>query len=464
MADRWHIYRDGKALGPFNAAEIRKQLRDGDLDPFDLVAREGSPLRRELVEVDELFATAPAPAEAQYATDQATQTLGTIDKLVAGEARLPGGFVPPDEVLQGNLVLADAAAANATQVSGSAAPPVRRRKKDPKHYHLRDAKGRVLGPLSATDVQALFYKGVINASVMVMKQGSSAKVPADKFVAVLARSKGGGTTRPRQGAHPAMMSGQQRVSRLTQLKAAQMARLEQVRGTRFLTMVLVVAAVALLGLAGVLAYRNGGGEWIARKFAAFSSPAPETPAKRRPRARPTSVPVKTGGALPRPTTYRPEPRPMPRVERPERKKPERKKPERKKPEKAKPAPVKVVKPPKPVKVTSAVAVAPAKPKPVPKPAPAPAPKPAAPAGPSVAALTDGQTISHFGPMRYDPAAVATRTGACVVAFSGGGGTVTGRFFKDGFGAALAARKGSAYISGIVRKSGGGTMVLIQDVQ
>src|SRR5688500_1967963 len=55
MSDRWYIYKDGQALGPMTAAQIRDGLRDGSFDPFDLVSRDGSHVRLELVEVDEIF-------------------------------------------------------------------------------------------------------------------------------------------------------------------------------------------------------------------------------------------------------------------------------------------------------------------------------------------------------------------------------------------------------------------------
>ena len=90
--------------------------------------------------------------------------------------------------------------------------------------------------------------------------------------------------------------------------------------------------------------------------------------------------------------------------------------------------------------------------------------PRKPVGPSVASLTDGQQVTHLGPFRYDPAAIAKCTGACVVPFSGPGGGVVGRFFKAGFGEAFTAHKGSAYLSGIVRQNGGSTTILIQNVE
>ncbi len=544
MSDRWHIFKDGKAHGPYSAAEIRDQLREGDLDPFDLVAREGSSVRRELVEIDELFSTSKAAngvgGEAGFEGNAPTESMGggangaarrTIDRLLAGEGQLPGGFVPPNDVLNGNLHLASDEAVNATQVSNGAAvtrPPRsgtgsgsgsgKRRKKDAKHFNLKDPKGRVLGPLSANDIQGLFYKGVIDKNVLVLKQGSSAKVPVDRFVAVFARSKSGGGTRPRQqGAHPAL-SSQQRSPTMLRAAAAQGAQRSTMRTQKIVTVMLVIAAVAMLGLAGYLAYKKGATDWVEKKVAALTADEPKKPRKKRREPRVEDEIGRGGGKLPRPEAFE-EPgikkapkrkkgaiREVPvdedeapvRVERKakrdgrdvrdgreartkrdrdrerEKKRAELlKRAEIAKRKRAAPPPLKT---PRPAAKTSKVAFVPAPvPKPAPLPAPAPAPAPAPPkntppkvaakaAGQTVGSLANGQQVSRLGPMRYDPAAVAKCSGPCVVTFSGAGGSVTGRFFKDGFGDALAAKKGSAYISGIVRKSGGVTTILIQDVQ
>ena len=64
MAVRWLIFSAGGQLGPWSASRIRDELRGGRIDPFDLVAIEGSQIKRPLVEVDEIFETAQVQSAA----------------------------------------------------------------------------------------------------------------------------------------------------------------------------------------------------------------------------------------------------------------------------------------------------------------------------------------------------------------------------------------------------------------
>src|SRR5688500_555295 len=64
MMKRWYIFRDGRALGPYDAREIRESLREGMWDPFDLVSAEGSAVKIPLVEVDEIFASSQVELQA----------------------------------------------------------------------------------------------------------------------------------------------------------------------------------------------------------------------------------------------------------------------------------------------------------------------------------------------------------------------------------------------------------------
>ncbi len=189
MSDRWLIFKDGHALGPFTPEEIRQSLREGTFDPFDLVAREGSSLRRELVEVDELFFT----SKVVYADEQASA--GGRAAAGGGGAFAPSGQMPalrdmtqasqqgaPDVAGNGHLALASSNKATlASQVPGRPVGQqnsLRKRRRDPKHFHVMDPRGRVLGPISAGEIQALFYKGVLDTDVKVMRDGSRAQASA----------------------------------------------------------------------------------------------------------------------------------------------------------------------------------------------------------------------------------------------------------------------------------------------
>ncbi len=55
MAKRWNVHHGNENLGLKTAKEIREDLRKGTLDPFDKVSAEGSNIREDLIEVDEIF-------------------------------------------------------------------------------------------------------------------------------------------------------------------------------------------------------------------------------------------------------------------------------------------------------------------------------------------------------------------------------------------------------------------------
>lgn len=496
MNERWHIYREGEALGPFTAVEIRAQLRAGEVDPFDLVGREGSTLRRELVEVDELFARADASDDAKpfslKSVSDGTSAVASatgqrrINRVVASEANTPEqrGFIPSAEAMQRNLHLASAEAVQATRVSRESTPirapePVKRRRKDPKHFNLRDGKGRVWGPLSASEIQNLFYKGIVDKKVVVLKESSTAVVPVDKFVAVFAQSKGGVRQR-QQGAHPALVSATPHLTTLQSLALAQSLRMEKVRVQRLITKLLMVAAFALLALSAWLVIKKSGSDWVEKiwesgptnvlrnsiKDRKISPPRAElkSPLPQRPVVASTQKPASAAAVTSKPPARVDKPTNATgslRKERNDRRRqPARDKRQVREKSRTSEARAEKKRRQEARRLARAPLVAAKKPAPVVQPSAAPA----KPAGTNLNALTDGQQVTRLGPLHYDPAAIAQCTGACVISFSGFGGSVSGRFFKDGFGEALAARKGSAYITGIVRKTGSSAMILIQDVQ
>jgi hypothetical protein len=55
-------------------------------------------------------------------------------------------------------------------------------------------------------------------------------------------------------------------------------------------------------------------------------------------------------------------------------------------------------------------------------------------------------------------------GMCNIQMSGPGGAVRVSFFKQAYGDALLAKGGSVYVNGIVKKSGGGTKIILSGVQ
>ena len=237
------------------AQEIRHALRAGSVDPFDLVAQEGSQIKTELVEVDEIFqedtranvseseTSSPAPSQASPSQNETTQnkplpkppepappaaevktssrpkaarrtSRATPEGGEKSAARKSDTASKQDQAPR-SLEFADQEALKnerraqrnpveeQTRVRGSlpsepeggektnlnqlprkqkTQPGGQDRKKKEKKFYLTDEKNRVLGPLSATEVQSLFYRGILGASVKVQKSGTNRKIPIRQFI------------------------------------------------------------------------------------------------------------------------------------------------------------------------------------------------------------------------------------------------------------------------------------------
>lgn len=190
MASRWQVFKDGELLGVMTAPEIRQALRDGVIDPFDQVVREGSGLRVELVEVDEIF---------DPSRDQMTAIDGQAGSRVQ---QLPQVQVSVNfHGNEGSQLKSQAVAyAPIKEPQAYAVPPgggvfsnventnsaLAMQRKDPKRFFLIDRNKQMLGPLSGAEVQSMFYRGMLSKGVRVQKQGESKMVPVQQFVAIYA--------------------------------------------------------------------------------------------------------------------------------------------------------------------------------------------------------------------------------------------------------------------------------------
>lgn len=218
MEARWYIHRDGEQVGPLTAAEIRNGLREGSVDPFDLVAREGSNLRVELVEVDEIFVNERNESSTKINIDSSERQLETQSNgfgAAANEARTRISLiknVPETRVETTQVPVAEAVIAEVPRLktevlvqSGvNLKSPVELQSKqegqkratpasirEPKRYHLMNKQGRFVGPLSAKEVVALFFKGTVDRSFFVVKNNAKTPVSIEKFVMVYARQENG---------------------------------------------------------------------------------------------------------------------------------------------------------------------------------------------------------------------------------------------------------------------------------
>jgi hypothetical protein len=546
---RWYIYKEGRSEGPMTAAEIRDGLRDGSFDPFDLVAREGSNVRVELVEVDEIFMNSKVvygegAAEARALPPGAAAALG--EELEGGAIPAQGEHTRPNnksaDVRMGNghLALADDSVGKASggqprsfhpsyapgggsgyHVGGDSGLQQQRNRREPKSYHVMDGRGRVLGPVSAREIQALFFKGVLDKSVVVMKNGSRSRVRVDKFVAVYSQQRGGRPSGPGGGevagaAHPAVQ-GPLQVGRLTTHQIMKAAYLEREK----LTLLAYLLSALLIVLAGLVLWRSGGEGWFAKAMNGGEDrrerlDEPTGQSRPRPKLKPKKAPkVKLSkkredrkaraARLEREAERRRETAKEREAERrAEKRKKEREKKrlaeerreerltaqraeERRRRQLAERRKQEVEKrrlearrridaewrnrerlealrkQREAVKAKLAKKTNASKAKPAAAPAPQPA-KASKPTGPQVAALADGQQVSRLGPMSFNRAQVEGCEAACSVTFSGASGTVTAKFFKTVWGPTLLSKSGSVYLTGLVRKSGGSTTIILSNIQ
>ena len=261
MKDAWYIYKGSGQLGPFTAEAIRQGLREGTIDPFDMVGRDGSSLRREIVEVDELFVTQEPAYEEQDATavrqpqghDIPASSFGDIGfqdrsqdfSEITQPNQRPGNAGIP-AIGGGPLHLA-ADPQTTVRIADAKSPPRNqspRRQRTPKHYYVTDAGARMLGPLSLEEIRSLFYRGVLPQGARVMREGSSAQVPVSKFLAVFSN----GQRSPAElGAHPRLTRS------LTTSPKASTANETPISPLAVFGMVI---ALLLLGAAGRLAWES----------------------------------------------------------------------------------------------------------------------------------------------------------------------------------------------------------------
>lgn len=170
MSGSWYVYKKNNRLGPMTSIEVRDALRDGTIDPMDLVSRVGSSVKIELYEVDEIFAVTNGQPITVTETHDAPIPLASGDfqnPVIAQNKRTAKSPVAPKPLIKGRS----------------------RRKRDPKKFFLIDRKKRRLGPLSAKEIQSIFYRGIVDQSAKVVKAGTEKKVPVGTFVNVYAGAR-----------------------------------------------------------------------------------------------------------------------------------------------------------------------------------------------------------------------------------------------------------------------------------
>lgn len=193
MSGLWNIFKgDGQQLGPYSASEIREALRDGSIDPFDQVARIGSKLKQSLVEVDEIFLEADSGIpKVDSVYDQNDELVNRGHNLSSTTHSLPNRGRRNRATAVSPRPLEDR---KPLEVSDRQQPNFRGKKanqanKYAKRFYLLDRRNRLLGPLSAAEIQSLFYRGVIDQDVLVSKDKGDKRVPVQQFIAAYVGAK-----------------------------------------------------------------------------------------------------------------------------------------------------------------------------------------------------------------------------------------------------------------------------------
>jgi len=185
MTDLWNIITsDGAELGPMTPLEIRDALREGRVDPFDQVYRSGSKVVQVLVEVDEIFAAAEAASR---------KSDSIYDEPEDGAAGEPSNHKTTLVAKKSNKTPNHKTIKSQRIVQHKNTPNKRadkpRPQRDKKRFHVTNKRGQSLGPLSAAEVQSLFYRGVLSKNVKVQKDHGSKKIPIQQFIGAYVGAK-----------------------------------------------------------------------------------------------------------------------------------------------------------------------------------------------------------------------------------------------------------------------------------
>ncbi len=171
---------------------MREELRAGRIDPFDMASREGSSIKRPLVEVDEIFQNSrvqmgelvnPKSAEVfsrklENATIMSTEVQS---QKVAVNQDLPS---MPVEAPRPRQFQALAAADKVNHGRGKSSG--RRR------YIVMDSVGRMRGPLTSAEVIDLWNGGHLDSQSIVRRDGGTRTIPIRRFMQLYEESHSSG--------------------------------------------------------------------------------------------------------------------------------------------------------------------------------------------------------------------------------------------------------------------------------
>jgi hypothetical protein len=181
MADRWIIHSRNRTLGPWSNDQVREELRLGKIDPFDMVSKEHSNLKRPLVEIDEIFQS----TRVQMA--EVVQDRATIERSQGGD--------------QGTVISPLAAGAEAVSkvdlrmrprqfeaLAAEAKVEMPVPKQGSRSYMVTDSTGRRMGPMSSSELMDFWQRGMFDSRAIVQRRDQEKKITIEKFISFYQRS------------------------------------------------------------------------------------------------------------------------------------------------------------------------------------------------------------------------------------------------------------------------------------
>lgn len=184
MSARWFIHSRDRTFGPWTAIQVRDELRAGRVDPFDMACKEGSTVKRPLVEVDEIFQTSRVQmAELVSMPDEETHIeVAHETKRAVNEPEVRAAAQTSREPPSASML--DRPRPSQFQALAAAArldPPGNEARR-PKQYYVTDSTGRSYGPLSSGEVMKLWHSGRLDSRAVVERGNSPKRINIQKFV------------------------------------------------------------------------------------------------------------------------------------------------------------------------------------------------------------------------------------------------------------------------------------------
>ena len=469
MLKRWNVHHGAHDLGLMTAKEIRDALRGGSLDAFDKVSAEGSNIREDLIEVDEIFkegevekSTSSQPASAQIAPTADGDAPKAFSAQIASQhsmqlaigapsARMPKPMAedsdetprtnPPPNIAAPSWRTADSVAITATKDDKES-------KSTQKRYYLID-KANVLGPVSALEIQSFFNRGGLNQKVKVQRIGGTKAIPVSQFIASFSEDRIKELTEDGKLNQKASSPSSKVLNELARAANAQKIAKDRKNKTY-----LVLALAGFLFGAAVLVIFDS-----SQSSRHSPSEVLDNESKKgRPRLLQKPQEEAQEVVTPRDKTQPPPKVVLKQVPEPSKLTPKRQAP--------------TVRTPLSRPAAPATAVT-RKPAAQPKPKPLVLAKPkvtslaasARKEGPIERALSSGGGVQTVGPLSFSISTLESCASKCTLTLQDStGASIKAVFFKSAYYDQLKGSGGRVYVSGTVRKDGPTATILIQDVR